>query len=279
MSAFIQRLESIEALVDYAPSLDKAKACEVYYPNGDESRFRVIKNMTNDKEVCTVSDRYQVLQHSEAVNLILSGIEASGISGAGVLRNYGNTVVTELYFDNLTIRDHTQDGHINTGIRFTNSFDKSVGFKAEGFMWRQVCSNGMLVNKLLPNAPEMSFKHTGDIIEKITNMTRSFIQGITTMEGSLLEIINEATNQRITFESTDQRLKFIIEQVGSERKAKQFIELENIEVDMTKWDLYNAFTHFASNQPDISYNQYEKIHINAQKILMTNHIELPTTTV
>ena len=90
MSAMIQNLKSLNDLVDLAPTLDHATAHEVYYPSGDASRFRVIKNDATNREVCTISDRYSILQHNDALNLILTGIEAAGITGGGVLRNYHN---------------------------------------------------------------------------------------------------------------------------------------------------------------------------------------------
>ncbi|MDD3267109.1 MAG: DUF932 domain-containing protein [Burkholderiales bacterium] len=268
----IQHLNSLDEIVDKALTLDTATSHEVYYPDGEASRFHVIKNDVSKKEVCTISKRYSILQHKDALNLVLSGIQAIGITGGGIMRNYGDTIVAEMYFDNLTVRDHTQDGHINVGMRFTNSFNKSLGFSGSAFLWRQVCQNGMLANKLLPNAPSMSFKHMGNVIERIGDSVKEFVQGLVTVESSLLEIINESTQQVIKFENDENQLKFIIEQVGSERKAKQFIDIEPVELTMDKWSLYNVLTHFASHE-DLSYPQYEKIHENAQKLLI-NPIKL-----
>lgn len=266
--AFIQSLKSIDELVDYANTLDTATSNEVYYPSGDASRFHVITNNTTGKEVCTVSDKYAILQHKDAVNLILSGIQASGITGSGTLRNYNDNVVVECYFDNLTIRDHSQDGHINLGMRFTNSFDKSIGFSGNMFGWRQVCKNGMLMNRMVPNAPSMFFKHMGDVIERITGSVKTFVEGIVKMEGSLLTIINESRNEVITFESHDQLIRFTSQFVGSERRAKQMFELEPIELNTSKWSLYNAMTAYASHENALSYNQYKTIHEGAQDMLL-----------
>ena len=265
---FIQKLESLDQLIDYAPTLDKATSHEVYYPSGEASRFHVIKNNTTQEEVCTVSDRYSILQHSDALNLIVSGLQAAGITGAGTLRNYNNNVVVECYFDNLTVRDHSQDGHIQLGMRFTNSFNKTVGFNGMAFGWRQVCQNGLLMSRMVPNAPQMTLKHMGDVVERITNNVKSFVENIVKMEGSLLTIINEARNEIITFESHDQLIRYTSQFVGSEKRAKQIFEIEPVELSTSKWDLYNALTSVVSHDNSLSYNQYTTIHSGAQDMLL-----------
>lgn len=265
---FIQHLESLDELVDYANTLDRATSHEVYYPSGEASRFHVIKNDTTDKEVCTVSDKYAILQHNDALNLIISGIRAAGITGGGVMRNYHDNVVVECFFDNLTVRDHSQDGHIQLGMRFTNSFNKSVGFSGEAYSWRQSCANGMLTSRLLPNAPHIFFKHMGDVVERITNNVKSFVENIVKMEGSLLTIINEARNEIITFESHDQLIRYTSQFVGSEKRAKQIFEIEPVELQSTKWDLYNALTSVVSHDDTLSYHQYTTIHNGAQDMLL-----------
>ncbi len=269
MSAFIQNLKSIDDLIDYAPTLDKAQSFEVYYPSGNESKFKVIKNLTTDEEVCTISKRYSILQHSDAITHILSGIQGAGITGSGIVRNYGNNVVVETYFDNLTIRDHSQDGHIQLGLMFTNSFNKSIGFNAEIMGWRQVCQNGMLATKLVPNAPEIHFKHMGDVNRRISDAIKQTVEGLIKMEGSLLEIIDEARQEIIKFQGEENLIKFIAEKVGSERRAKQVIDIEHIELESSKWSLYNALTSYTSHTESLSYSQYKKLHEEAQKILLS----------
>lgn len=273
--SFVQQLKSLDEIVDYANGLDKASLVPVYHSSGDESRFRVIKNLNNGEEVCTVSDRYQVLQHSDALNLILSGIQGAGITGSGLLRNYGNQVVVETYFDNLTIRDHSQDGNIQLGFRFTNSFNKALGFNADIFAWRQVCQNGMLGTKLLPNAPEIHFKHMGDVRERITNAIKGVVEGLVKRQGSILEIINESRQEIIRFEGHEQVIKFLAQYVGSEKQATMCFEIENIELEMTRFSLYNCLTSFVSHKKDLSYNQYSKIHEKAQDLLI-NPFQMPT---
>jgi len=271
---FIQKLESLDQLIDYAPTLDKATSHEVYYPSGEASRFHVIKNNTTQEEVCTVSDRYSILQHSDALNLIVSGLQAAGITGSGTLRNYNNNVVVECYFDNLTVRDYSQDGYIQLGMRFTNSFNKTVGFNGTAFGWRQVCQNGLLMNRMVPNAPQMTLKHMGNVIERITDNVKSFVENIVKMEGSLLTIINEARNEIITFESHDQLIRYTSQFVGSEKRAKQIFEIEPVELSTSKWDLYNALTAYASHTDKLSFQQYNKIHEGAQDLL-TRPISIP----
>jgi hypothetical protein len=272
--AFIQKLESIDQMVDRAHEMNKAEMVEVYHSNGDASRFHVIKNTSTTEEVCTVTDRYSILQHSDALNLILTGIQSSGITGAGTVRNYGNNVVVETYFDNLTVRDHSQDGHIQLGMRFTNSFDKSIGFNGTSFGWRQSCSNGLLTDRMLPNAPHISFKHMGNVIERITASIKTFVEDMVKMEGSLLTIMNEAQNEIITFSSMDQLITFTSQYTGSERRAKLVFDLEPIELETTKWALYNSLTAYATHNEALSYNQYNTIHEGAQKLILSH---LPPT--
>lgn len=265
---FIQHLESLDELVDYANTLDRATSHEVYYPSGEASRFHVIKNDTTDKEVCTVSDKYAILQHNDALNLIISGIQAAGITGGGVMRNYHDNVVVECFFDNLTVRDHSQDGHIQLGMRFTNSFNKSVGFNADIFSYRQVCANGLLMSKLLPDAPQMNFKHIGDVTSRITGNVKSLVENLVKMEGSLLEIINETSQEVIKFEGYDHAIRFISEYVGSEKQAKQLFDIEHVEMETDKWSLYNVLTAYASHRQYLSYSQYNNIHNKAQDLLI-----------
>lgn len=264
-----QKLESINDLVDLAPTLDYAELHPVYFLNGDESRFKVIKNSTTNSEVCTVSNRYQLLQHRDAVNHILSGIQAVGIEGAGTLRNYHDSVVVETYFDNLNIRDNSQDGHINLGMRFTNSFDKTKGFNGVLFGHRQVCENGMIMNKMVPNAPRLSIRHLGDITANITNTIHKFVENIFRMENTVIEIIDSTKNNIISFQNNDTRLEFFKTLVGSQERAELITSINSMELEETQWNIYNALTAFVSHSPDLSYTQYNNIHNKAQDFLIS----------
>lgn len=269
-----QKLESINDLVDLAPTLDYAELYPVYFSNGDESRFKVIKNSTIDSEVCTVSNRYQLLQHRDAVNYILSGIQAIGIEGSGTLRNYHDSVVVETYFDNLSIRDNSQDGNINLGMRFTNSFNKTKGFNGVLFGHRQVCENGMIMNKMIPNAPKLSIRHLGDITTNITDTIHKFIENIFRMENAVIEIIDSTKNSIISFQNNDTQLEFFKSVVGSQERAELITSVNSIELETTQWDIYNALTSFVSHSDDLSYTQYNNIHNKAQDFLIS-----PRTTI
>lgn len=285
-----KRLTSLDQIVDVAPTLDRASKHEVYYPDGTASKFMIIKNdsietVIDEKtgkvkvsnEVCAVSKKYSILQHADAINHIVSGIQAANITGAGCFRDYGNVFSAELYMDNFSIKDPAKDDQINVGLRFVNSFNTSVGFVGELFGWRQTCSNGMAMAKMIPNAPRMSFKHLGDVSKRIADSIKDLVQRTATMEGAILEVINEATGRIVRFESYEQQKQFFVRYVGSEKQAETLIALEGFELEMDQWTLYNGLTHLASHG-DLSFDQYNRFHANAEKFLLQKEFDLPVMT-
>lgn len=261
-----QHLTTLDQLVDIAPTLDRAVLEPVYFRNGDECRFKVIRNEATNDAVCTVTDKYKILQHSDAVNLIISAIQEAGVTGGGILYNHQNAIKVETYWDNLQIRDPTQDSYIQLGMTFTNSFNKSTGFSGHAFGWRQSCENGMLTSRILENSPKLYFMHTGDIQQRIINSVKYFIENIISIQNTIVQLIIDSQKEVITFDNVDMQIEYISQFSGSKLQAKKIIDAEKLELRESRWNLYNAITSYASHT-DLSFNRYGYIQDRAQDVL------------
>jgi len=269
---YIQNLKTFDHLLDHVSSLNIAERRTPIYKTGDleqESRFDVIWNTSTGKEICPITKKYQILQHRDAVYAILEAVTAAGITGSGTLRNFGDVISSELYFDNLTMDDPSSDQTIQLGMRFTNSFNKSTGFHGDAFAFRQACKNGMLVNRILEKSIPISFMHTGNILSRVSDAVKSFITNLVTIEETMVSLISKSQDEVIVFYNTEKQIEFLEPYAGSAKQARLIISTGSLDLMPTKWAIYNAMTSYASHDESISYNRYDLLHNKAQDLLLT----------
>lgn len=264
-----KNLHGMNRVVNYAQfQTDKAQKVPLYTEVADgqfkEVRYQGIQNLSTKEIVTTVSPRYSILQHGDAVRMVGTAMAEYGIQAQGNVRNYGDSILLEVLFDNVRFDDDSQG--IQFGMKFCNSFSKTNGFNGWAYGLRQICSNGMHLWRVIPNS-YISVKHTGDVVRRVGERMRMFVENMAEYHGMMVDIIEAAESDIINFGNDAQLVQSLIPYAGSDRRAKDIIERKGIEVETPRWELYNKFTEYASHE-ELSFTMEERIHEAAQKILV-----------
>jgi hypothetical protein len=238
-----------------------------------------IKNLKTSEIVDFCSDQYTVLQHAEAVQMVLGGLRANGVEARGFLKNYNDNISVEMLLDNvvmpvqgngdvahnLRVRDDADGIHL--GIRFVNSYNKSAGFRGHGFGWRLACSNGMFLRTVLPET-KFSVKHTGDVVGRVAGQIRSAIYRLIKERGAVVAIVEKAQHETVPFKNEKEVVMTLAGYAGSEKQAANILSVNaGLPLQPTRWELYNAMTSYATHTAGLSFPMYEKIQRGAEQVL------------
>lgn len=267
-SVAMRNYVSLDEIVDQSMRLDKAQKLPLKYMDDDSpSRFFGIKNVETGKEICVVGNDYGLVQHAEAANWFITGIQEAGIEGKGIIKNYNDVVRFDVIFDNLQFRDPSSDDSYYVGASLTNSYNKQVGFYTIPFVVRGACSNGMIFKGRLGDVNRLYVRHVGDVINRVRDGVKDLIQNMVSVEGSILSMMDAATQDVLTFEKKADQILTISKYVGGERRATKIVEEYDIPLSITRFDLYNTLTEYSTWTKDLSFNIQDNIATNAEEIL------------
>ncbi len=290
----MESIDSIRSRTDSLATASKVKVAEIVeQPDGTIKGFRPIKKRFGIKNERTgeiadfASPVYSVLQHSDAVNMVLGSLQEHGIEARGFMNEWNNGVAVEVFLDNVLLPTegnefvaHSlripdgKDG-IQMGIRFVNSYDKSSGFRGYGFGWRLACSNGMFLRSVLPEM-QFSIRHTGQVVSKVSDKIYGAVRRLVMNRGALIAVIVDAQKEKVSFNTEKEMVLALSGYVGSERRAEVILDnraAHDVGLETTRWNLYNLLTDYATHT-ELSVSMYDRIQNGAERIL-TSPVILP----
>jgi hypothetical protein len=200
----------------------------------------------------TVGENYPVFGHKDALGYVEKELVRTGCNVHGFIDTHGDRTYTRILFDGVTVND--ADSKVELGISFENPMDRKTRFKGYGYTWRQICSNGAGIKKMLP-VMEINERHTADMAIRVPPMIHDFIEASLKQTDHLQRLIDDSTKVTITFESPEQRfatLSEIFEGV-SERHVKRISDHVDV-LNPTRWELFNASNYVTSHysvSPDV----------------------------
>lgn len=239
-----------------------------------------IKNERSGEIADFASPIYSVLQHYEAVNMVVNSLREKHIEARGFMTEWENGVAVELFIDNVIIPKQgnetlaqslrVPDGKdgIEMGIRFVNSYNKSSGFRGYGFGWRLACSNGMFLRSVLPEM-KFSIRHTGQVVDRVGDKIQSAIRRLVENRGALIAVIDEAQNDVLQFKNEDELVTMLGGYVGSDSRADRILDTpaaSGIGLEASRWELYNLLTDYATHT-EMSVSMYDRIQSGAEMLL------------
>jgi len=250
--------------------LDTAVERPVYAYENSKIRkiddFKAIYNADKKIYVSVPGKNYTLMQHQTAFETFVPAAEAFGKKLTGWISqsNDGGRARVSVFFPDLKIVPF--DGHeISIGFTAINSYDGSSSLKGQVFGYRSFCKNGMIFGKQLQFA--VTKMHKGEMTAAIfENLIQHSIETIPALkeaiEGASIEYLPSAPEELQKLLVTQYRY--------GKRQAKKIISEHMIETDngkVSRWNLYNAVTHWVSHSRqsmDTQTYQLEK----AEKILI-----------
>lgn len=248
--------------------------------------------VVNDQVVNIVSDRYALVQHSEAFRPIIEGLVLSGVKDF----QYGIWNDAKRAKMNVYVGE-AQDG-VKFGFNVANTFDSSspltVGYSAyqkedtveivekeHVLVWgyRQVCANGMVVRVPLKATKYLDAVQVTHIKELITKaQSIKHMKGVMNKKLQQVQFITEAIlllqsplNMMIIdsqkFKVTPEQAELLIKKYVGQRMIDKTLENFRQEQGNDLWSLYNSITYFASHEPALTISRRENFLKKAGNML------------
>lgn len=242
-----KKMTDFDSVRSYIQTMDIAQQKVVHIEDVEDEKhnFSAILNM--DKVVSIVTDQYQLVQNRDAFTYATDVMEMAFKDepiSAQIIETPRRAFMTVVLEDR-TIKP-LDGAPIKVGYRFTNGYDKFTPFGGNLFMWREVCSNGMI--RILQN-DSITVKHVGEK-DVISKLSIEFEQLLKRAMPEALELINSAIQSKV-----EKYIDFLVDLGYSARMIEQIesrlLEWEpSAEQGYSRWQIYDAITRFWSEKYD-----------------------------
>ena len=272
-------INDIGDLKNAAVSLDTAEGFAVFAKHTESHQltkavnYRAIWNSDRNELAGITSSKYAIIQHRDVVESVANTLSNLGIKITGDFYDFGNTIKGQLSFvddNNENLIGDDADG-IRPGIKFTNSYDKSNSLRFEYFAMRLVCSNGMMLPKILQVE---TLIHVGQDkqSDEIAAITEKFVKNVIESNSVLQEYVNKSIGDTVEWELAVQVFDKLIKSKKHKEAIREILRASLPEGATTasRWNMYNAITSYATHDEQLSHNVNSKLHKAAQSILQTD---------
>ena len=210
----------------------------VYDHNGNVIRNRKAL-WANNQLLSVVSDRYQTVQNVE----LLSKIPGNFTFVSGYIDNYGKNMMASfaLNLDSVMINNE----HLRAVVTVYNSFDGTSRYIYRSGFYRLICSNGAI-------APFGFIKETAN--RHISGKARILSDlefDIKSIESNIA-LFKDMANYKIDDNDFEIVANYLLEKdmisATALREITQiYTQATDLKIDRSLWELYNAFTAYATH--------------------------------
>jgi hypothetical protein len=246
----INKFKDLDEFGKMVKLLDDYRILPIKANYGDQNigtdKVRAMTNITHNRVTMAVGPRYPLFGHRQAFGYVYEDLLKRGAEVHGSVTTLGDTAWARILFDNVSVTDET-DKPVEMGIEFCNPMDKKTTFKGYGYTWRQTCSNGAGIRKLLPGL-EITEAHTVDMQFRVPPMIYDFVERSMKQKAVFQTMVSRAIDSKISFDTRAQLVATLTGVFGGivDRHVKGIAA--NIEsLTPTRWDLFNASTAYTSH--------------------------------
>jgi hypothetical protein len=261
-------------LKQHAMLFDKAIAIEPVLAGGREfPKHKGIWNVNKGKPVTIVSKDYTLVQHEQLVNAVADAVmnlnipAEARIRDKGMTRDSGNKIYVDITFPQQKLSVVGEE--FFAGIRIINSYNKTTGVIVAPRLLRLKCMNGMVVEVGFTKTYHVA--HTSEMVKDFESTIEQMLREMVNSNEKLKALVNSCIGDSIEWEMMERILRALSPQDKHFEALKEM--LKGIERP-TRWDLYNAFTAYATHGEQISPNVEAMLQSKAQKVLATPLVQL-----
>lgn len=240
--------------------------------------YRFVFNVSDGNVADVVSDQYRLTQHREFFAPAIEAARNLFPNPRSIrVRDSRERVDVEVVSSNDVDAENLEKGDVVAyGVKFSNSFDRSIRETVSPYCRRLVCTNGMMLRQ---NVGQVRHYHRGDYEpEDIIKATSQLLEEQTTL---VPRIIADAASRVIPDD------RFVMDEdedaVRSERAiadaagfGSSYVEEIGTQFgaqiaggdEPTDWTLYNAATNVIDHQhSEVREQRRERLHVQAESIL------------
>jgi hypothetical protein len=179
----------------------------------------------------------------------------------------GNRWKVRLVFDDIEgVRENGMGQNVKIGAEFQNSYNSSSSASGNGYFLRISCTNQMTLKNLIH---EISFSriHFGsspkDLLDDALVGAENFINGVDSFSNPLAHIIEGAQESKISFASDQEAIDTFVKLFGTKVAGTAIAEAIHPAIacgaEVSRWEIYNAATDYASHAPKVSIDIADNI--------------------
>lgn len=229
-------------------------------PKGFDTGFDTIYKKNDGLNLGVVSRDYKLITHEEALTRVITLLEKKKLPKIKPVRlqmtHDGSRMYAEFRLNKKSdigitpVSNHKVGDMIAPGFMITNSYDRSLKLSTKSYIYRLVCSNGMVAQESLFSERK---RHTKGL--NLDSVVEKFVESFERFDEQIVPQVAALTNQILSPKDLEEELNSIPSWIQEEAinylEKGNWLNLENdnfeLIKDITKWDLLNSFTYVMSH--------------------------------
>jgi len=236
------KLFSLDAINNFLNSLPQFEEREIIVNGQVNKDYKAILDKSNNKVVAIVSKKYSLVQHKDVFSLAIAKLRETYSDNEilGYVSHHRTKAYMFITFKSATIQN---DSEYKLGLMITNSVDSTLSIWTTLFLYRVVCSNGLIEKSSLL---QLQSKHINS--EEILNRFNKKLSIVLNDFDSYVE--NELAFLEKTKTITANSYE-IVKKLDLSKKARYRI-LGKVKPNDTLFNIYQAITDYFSNKANVS---------------------------
>lgn len=267
-----------EETSDFEDKLDDLEVGDHEVNSDPQSKGVAVVNR-EDGHVATVgTPEYDIIQHDEAVRPVLEALQdlSMDVEGTIQLRKNGDVVK----FIGKTGEEFSVNGETyGIGFKLINTYNKSGSVRLKGFLFRQVCSNGMTVREDM-GVPELRRQHRGDV-EIVEQYKEWFEEKLIGNTDQVQQVLSQAMGDFFDVEDIVRVMENVnlpstkIEDIAHLIEPNEDQPVDIPEGKISRKQMYDAVTNYISHELEgVAVATEERYQKKAMRILMQDKQQL-----
>lgn len=254
--------------------LDAAEERPVFSTDSYGSSYRLddykaIFNLGKNETAAIVSPQYKLIQHRDVATSFLDACERLNIKTESKIRDQGHRIFMDVSFPSAKL--YVQKGEeFIAGFRLINSYDKTTGIMILPMLKRLICSNGMVVETGLIRS--FCYRHNCEVAAQFESYVEKALAETISANVKLKAMVNDCIGDSAEWAILDNILPALIKREKHIEQIKN--RLQGL-TEVTRWDLYNAITHYATHGQQLTPSVEMWLQGKAQTVLSTPLANLP----
>jgi hypothetical protein len=232
----------------------------------DDQR-KAIWNVQRNKTASIVCKNYNLLQHSDVVGSVVDAMTNLNLKAEARVSDMHNRIFVDISFPEAQIKLNIVGEEFMSGIRIVNSYDKTTGIMVIPYLKRLVCSNGMVMN--VNWVKSLNVKHTSKLTQDFESVAQRLIHDMISSSDKLQAMVSDCIGDSIEWEIMDRILQKLDRKKHIKAITTELIQTCGKQKSYSRWQLYNAFTSYATHGLQLKPSVENWLQTQAQKILVT----------
>ena len=247
-------------------NLDVAEERKVFTQSSGENlipidNHKAIWNLSKNELGCIASKDYNIIQHREVVKSLITAIGNLNVEFNANVRQDGHRIFLDISFPKTSLYIEEVGEEFIGGLRLINSYDKTTGLLILPRLERVICKNGMVVKKFVKG---YAIRHNQRLVQSFEGIVENTLRELVDSCDKFKAMVNGCIEDSVEWKLVE----IIMENLIYRRKHIAGI-LEKLEKKdkVTRWDIYNAITNYATHGEQLKPNIENWLQNKAQKVL------------